>query len=74
MRAGSFAAGVLMLLAGCPTACERQGATTSKTDSGASSKPAPLFVDATARAGLDFASDCGPQRTYFMPESIGAGG
>ncbi len=31
------------------------------------------FEDATERLGLDFVHDCGPTRTYYMPEIMGAG-
>lgn len=35
---------------------------------------APTLVDVTASVGIDFQHQVGPLGTYFMPESIGAGG
>jgi len=38
------------------------------------SSAAPALVDITDRVGLDFKHVVGPLGTYYMPESIGAGG
>lgn len=50
---------------------ESRGAPASRVDPAA--EGAGFFVDVTRKRGLDFTSDCGPHRTYFMPESVGSG-
>ncbi|MEE8169795.1 MAG: CRTAC1 family protein, partial [Phycisphaerae bacterium] len=49
-------------------------AATQPPEAAAPQAPAPVFVDATTAAGLDFVHECGAAGKYEIPEEMGAGG
>ena len=71
-QAGSALVVTALVFSACDQTASDAVATKGETRQ-AAIRMRPVFVDVTERVKLDFISDCGPDRTYFMPENIGAG-
>src|SRR5438874_5476727 len=61
------------------TACTKSGKSGSEEDPSRKTNEhariaGPWFEDVTEAVGLHFKHDCGPEGTYFMPQSTGSGG
>jgi hypothetical protein len=61
------------LTAACDSTSSHGPAAVGEARPAADARPCCRLLDVTERVGLSFVHDCGPERTYFMPELMGPG-